>query len=492
VANSDVPVHIVPTYVTENTNKLMRKIFAKKIHSVSRRSKTGLVYEEEAKHKIIKIETKLISSSSEDESDENLDPNVRQLRKRKVKPALKNVEKTQQKENTNSLESVTGKQIYGIKPPSAKRSVTPDESESSSSDSDINIDDEDEELTKHYSSYFSALADSKVKTSNNTLSDMPNVDPPKLRKIIKTRTNNHKAECDILNDFYVGMYSQWLFELMNGYNLLFYGYGSKKDFIDKFVQEELNDYPVLIVNGYVPTITIKEILLNIINGILKLNITATNIVELCDVIVQYFTVVKTKKVRKENKVERFYLVVHNIDGPNLRSEKTQNIFSMLANCQNIMLISSIDHINSASMWDASKQFKFNFVYHDVSTFVPYTIETSYEDNLLMKSTDLSITGIKHVLMSLTENAVAIFRILLEYQLKNEDSIDAGLSYPVYFNTCRTQFLVNNDTTFRTQLTEFKDHKMIIVKKLKDGDILCIPLTKEKLLQVKEMMDNKFE
>lgn len=42
----------------------------------------------------------------------------------------------------------------------------------------------------------------------------------------------------------------------------------------------------------------------------------------------------------------FYLVIHNIDGAMLRSEKTQNILSLLAQVRGIHLIASVDHINA--------------------------------------------------------------------------------------------------------------------------------------------------
>ena len=41
-----------------------------------------------------------------------------------------------------------------------------------------------------------------------------------------------------------------------------------------------------------------------------------------------------------------YLIIHNIDGPMLRGEKTQSALGQLASIPNLHLVASIDHINA--------------------------------------------------------------------------------------------------------------------------------------------------
>lgn len=41
-----------------------------------------------------------------------------------------------------------------------------------------------------------------------------------------------------------------------------------------------------------------------------------------------------------------YLLIHNIDGPMLRGEKTQSALGQLASLPNLHLVASIDHINA--------------------------------------------------------------------------------------------------------------------------------------------------
>ena len=47
-----------------------------------------------------------------------------------------------------------------------------------------------------------------------------------------------------------------------------------------------------------------------------------------------------------NPQDKIYLLIHNIDGPMLRSPNAQDVLSRLASIPNIHLLSSIDHINA--------------------------------------------------------------------------------------------------------------------------------------------------
>lgn len=53
-----------------------------------------------------------------------------------------------------------------------------------------------------------------------------------------------------------------------------------------------------------------------------------------------------EKILKNNSDDRLYLIIHNIDGIMLRSNKAQNILAGLATISNIRIIASVDHINA--------------------------------------------------------------------------------------------------------------------------------------------------
>lgn len=134
-----------------------------------------------------------------------------------------------------------------------------------------------------------------------------------------------------------------------------------------------------------------------------------------------------------------YLLIHNIDGPMLRGEKTQNALGQLASIPNLYLVASLDHINAPLgawsyilvslitvawlqfffkiiikanllpyiflVWDQFKQSQFNWLWWECVTFQHYTEETSYENSLLVQQTGaLALSSLTHVLRSLTPNA----------------------------------------------------------------------------------------
>lgn len=53
-----------------------------------------------------------------------------------------------------------------------------------------------------------------------------------------------------------------------------------------------------------------------------------------------------EKILRDNPNDRLYLIIHNIDGIILRSNKTQNVLASLATIPNIRVIASVDHINA--------------------------------------------------------------------------------------------------------------------------------------------------
>ncbi len=66
-----------------------------------------------------------------------------------------------------------------------------------------------------------------------------------------------------LRKYFQKNYEKWFMELRHGFNLLFYGVGSKKGIVEEFVTKCCLDGPQFIIHGFSPTISIKEILLRI-------------------------------------------------------------------------------------------------------------------------------------------------------------------------------------------------------------------------------------
>ncbi|KAG0253051.1 Origin recognition complex subunit 2 [Mortierella polycephala] len=335
----------------------------------------------------------------------------------------------------------------------------------------------------------------KSKTSNNTLSKLPTLEHTDFIKAIKRAPAKHSGEMEMLILLYEEQFPQWYFELLSGFNILIYGYGSKRLLLTKFATTVLSDAPLIIVNGYFPTLTVKEILDKISSTALGYSGPTGSLQEQVAFIRAYFS-------QPDRDVRKLYVLIHNIDGSSLRSEKSQSALSLLASCPNIHLIASVDHINANILWDTVKAARFSWVWHEITTFKPYLTETSFENSIMVRQGELGARGIQFVLASLTSNGKGLFKVLAEHQIQVErdaaeergagavskNSLDVGMAYNTLFRKCQENFLVSNAVTFRTQLTEFRDHRIVQSRKGPDGvEALFIPLSANILEGILEKM-----
>ncbi|KAL1132700.1 hypothetical protein AAG570_010652, partial [Ranatra chinensis] len=308
---------------------------------------------------------------------------------------------------------------------------------------------------------------SKAFTSDHTLSKLntPKLDQDQLAALLKSVNPGHQNSIKLLNDENTSLFRRWLFTLREGYSILLYGLGSKRNLLNTFHREYLRYQPVLVVNGYFPGLTLKEILDSLID-LLHMKDAPTQTNEIIDAVSLHL---------ENSSSRRTFIIIHNLDGSMLRNDKSQAVLSQLAKIPKLHLLASVDHINCPLLWDQSKLSNYNFAWEDASSFLPYTEETSFESSIMVqRSGSLALAALKNVFQSLTTNSRNIFKLLLKYQLENNTkNMDAGMQFSELYRSCRDSFIVSSDLALRTQLTEFIDHQL--VKWRKDSDHLIIPI-----------------
>ncbi|CAF97668.1 unnamed protein product, partial [Tetraodon nigroviridis] len=311
--------------------------------------------------------------------------------------------------------------------------------------------------------YFEAHGSSKVLTSDRTLERLhiPKLDRETLVKLLEGKPSCFAKEIQQLHKKHQKHFSKWMLQLQLGFSVLVYGLGSKKSLLEDFRLSHLSQEVHLVINGFFPSITLKSILNALTCEVLEHQGSFRTPSDQIQHIAQTL---------KDSPNLHVYLLIHNIDGPMLRGEKTQSALGQLAALPNLHLVASIDHINAPLVWDQFQQSQFNWLWWECVTFQHYTEETSYENSLLVQQTGaLALSSLTHVLRSLTPNARGIFKLLVKFQLENKDNPSyTGLSFQDFYQRCREAFLVNSDLTLRTQLTEFRDHKLIRTRKGADG------------------------
>ncbi|XP_075145642.1 origin recognition complex subunit 2 [Haematobia irritans] len=337
-------------------------------------------------------------------------------------------------------------------------------------------------------SYFQSHSSGKILTSDHTLDRLKNPRLPadRLFSLLAEMklSSEHEDSINAIMEEYKSYFPKWLYILNEGYNLLLYGLGSKRQLLQAFHRDVLSNQPVLVINGFFPSLTLKDILDSITNDILDAGISPSNPHEAADMIEEEFSLIPETHL---------YLIVHNLDGAMLRNGKAQSILSRLAKVPNIHLLASVDHINTPLLWDQTKLSNYNFSWWDCTTMLPYTDETAFENSLLVQNSgELALSSMRSVFLSLTTNTRGIYMIIVKHQLKNKGNPNyQGMPFKDLYWSCREAFLVSSDLALRAQLTEFLDHKLVKSKRSVDGsEQLTIPIDSALLQQFLDEQEKK--
>ncbi|BFZ57579.1 Origin recognition complex subunit 2 [Savitreella phatthalungensis] len=354
---------------------------------------------------------------------------------------------------------------------------------------DRDDDDEDDDDTRGgraeptgFEAYFEQVS-RRTKTSDNTLSRLPPMTRQEYTDLLAGYTNDDQVkQSAALMKAHVELYEEWALELEHGFNLCFHGYGSKKAVLEGLAEEEFAHVHAVIVDGYHPRADLRSLCGSITAGLGA----AGNDVDAALRALDEYTV-------DEGEDDTVLLVIHNIDGEGLRTEKTQAAICRLVGHEKVKLICSIDHVKAPLMWSTSKLLQLGVIYHDATTLVPYDVETALlgggSGDVFADRTKLSgLTGdrgIRWILQTLSQNARSIFRILLQAQIQTGSGLESSRLYQLSSEA----FAVSNSTSFNAQLGEFLDHEIITVAREQGlGEVYRIPFEKEQLERLLEEID----
>ncbi|RVD81848.1 uncharacterized protein DFL_009695 [Arthrobotrys flagrans] len=341
---------------------------------------------------------------------------------------------------------------------------------------------------------------------SSTTTTLPPLSPKTYFRLLEQHEDKHAADIEHLNSLHKANFDQWVFELSQGFNILLYGYGSKRKLLMEFIKKEaaLGNH-VVVVNGYVGGLTIRDIVNMVVNAVVGMNHGVkfgVNVNEMMDSVLQILD-----EHREKDEDKSVTLLVHSIDAAALRTPQAQALLAQLSSHLAIRLIASSDNILSSLLWDSSTLTLFNFIFHDATTFVPYDLEISAADEsegivdvitggTAGRSGRSGAKGVKYVLASLTGNAKNLYRILIAAQLtameddgagKDKMGTEAyGIAYRTLYQKGLEEFVCSSDLVFKTLLKEFYDHQMVTSRKdLQGSEVLWAPFRKEELESILE-------
>lgn len=339
--------------------------------------------------------------------------------------------------------------------------------------------------------YFSQNRGAGMKTSNNNLSSLALLDHEEFFNLMRSYKDPHEDDMVFLQDLHARSFNQWQFELSQDFNICIYGWGSKRSLLTSFAEHIYKSHTdndrnkIVVVNGYVHNITPRDILNTLATStsshLTKLGAQPTEMLETLSALLE------------EDPSRHITLIIHSIDAIPIRRAATQTILSRLASHPQISLIASADHPSFPLLWDSSLRSTYNFIFHDCTTFRPYTAEIDVVNDVhdLLGRSGRRVggkDGVSFVLKSLPQNAKNLFRVLVAEQLAgmeddgggfdggsgDEDQdeevgrrgpgirrSEVGVEYRLLYQKAVEDFICGDEVSFRTLLKEYVYSRLII-------------------------------
>ena len=155
--------------------------------------------------------------------------------------------------------------------------------------------------------------------------------------------------------------------------------GSKKKVIDEFAKKKLKEYNILEIEGYNTEVTFNQVIKVILSKVFKVKAKASNSLKIStNLKKKILEQILDKKNEKNFPSTKLVLIIHNIEGANLRGE-TQELLSYLGDHPAFKIIATFDHVKTPSMWNSQIASRFNFFYYNLNTMIPYKEEMKFEE-----------------------------------------------------------------------------------------------------------------
>lgn len=308
-------------------------------------------------------------------------------------------------------------------------------------------------------------------TSDRTMASVKLLTHDEYLAAMARHQDRHRAEISFLETLHADCFPQWAFELDQGFGLCLYGFGSKRALVARFADYLLaadRSRQMVVVNGHVPTASLREILLCIGRAVgQSSNPTTTSAA--AATLTPPTTTHDIASLLAATPDLLLTLVIHSLDAPPLRKPGIQAALAQLASHPQLQLVGSVDTPDFPLLWDTALRCSFNFLFHDCTTFAPLATEVEVVDEvhelLGRKSRRLhGRQGVAFVLRSLPDNARNLYRLLVAEALVALDDFDPGpavsaddaigVEYRILYNKAVEEFICSSEMAFRTLLKEY--------------------------------------
>ncbi|KAA0154259.1 hypothetical protein FNF29_02479 [Cafeteria roenbergensis] len=140
-----------------------------------------------------------------------------------------------------------------------------------------------------------------------------------------------------------------------------------------------------------------------------------------------------------------------------------------------MVVVTVDHINSASLFDQRSMLLGGWVRADATTLAPFTTETNFAASLTAASGAGAGKALLFVLRSLTPHHRSVLRLLARRLQTPEGRAEGGCDFEALLADALDEMVVGSAASLRTHLVELIDHDLAAYRKGTSGaDVLCMP------------------
>ncbi|KAK5065281.1 hypothetical protein LTR84_001119 [Exophiala bonariae] len=362
--------------------------------------------------------------------------------------------------------------------------------------------------------YFFQNRSGPPQISSNKFNSVKSLTYDQYHQHVQTYQDHHEPQRSQLMKLHARSFPQWQFEFSQGFGLCLYGYGSKRKIVNNFAEwlDKHSSMPprIVVVNGYTPKLNVRGVVNAIASALLDEEQRPLRLVgqpqEMVDTLFSY--------MEEHPPRGHLILMVNSIDAHPLRRSSAQSVLARLAAHPLIAFLATADSPTFPTLWNSSLLDQFKFVFHDCTTFAPYTAEINVVDEVheLLGRKKLRTggkDGIGFVLKSLPENARNLYRVLLSEILailsdgieggyddeedrrptkksQKEDAEEVGIEYRTLYQKASEEFICSSSMNFQFLLKEFHDHQMITSRRDASGtEVLGVPLAKEEMEAVLE-------
>lgn len=369
--------------------------------------------------------------------------------------------------------------------------------------------------------YFYQNRPGKIKTSSNTLSSLSLLSHSEYHDQISQNVDLHASSLSSLRRLHEESFPQWTYELEEDFSVCLYGYGSKRSLITSFAEylhtfyASFSSPATIIVNGYIPTTNIHQILTTVANQVLGPSAPSKLASQLPDLLTLILD-----RLTSNPPTAPIYLLINSLDAAPLRRPQNHNLLAQLSSHPCIRLLATCDTPSFPLLWDISTRDQYNWIFHDATTFVSYddgkgtgeisaVVDSVHELMGRKGANSKGRDGVQWVLKSVPENARGLYRILIAEIIalsvddthhgngfdSDDDDDDErvgkaagksgdempGVEYKALYQKAVEEFLCSSEMSFRTLLKEFHDHQMVFSRRDAGGaEVIGVPMRRDEM------------